>query len=175
MSAADDRAQPPSGHRGAFEHLLKARYLAVVVVVLALLHALTFLFMGTQMAVRAYHEVLTRREAMAAAERPGLELLHSLDFLLLALVLIILAFGVAKLFLRRPDASDQDSPLPSWLRIETFSDLKYLLWETILTALLIIALSTLTSGMFQELAWTSMVIPAAIFLLALSLYFMKKA
>jgi|tagenome__1003787_1003787.scaffolds.fasta_scaffold20871286_2 uncharacterized membrane protein YqhA len=174
MSDSDDRAQPPSGHRGAFEHLLRARYLAVVVVVLALLHALTFLFMGTQIAFKAYHYALTRGP-VAAGERPGLELLHSLDFLLLALVLIILAFGVAKLFLRRPDASDQDSPLPSWLRIETFSDLKYLLWETILTALLIIALSTLTSGMFEELAWTGLVIPAAIFLLAVSLYFMKKA
>ncbi len=174
MNAADDHAQPAPGHRRAFQHLLKARYLALVVVILALLHALTFLFMGAQMAFRAYHYVLTRGTG-AVAERPGLELLHSLDFLLLALVLIILAFGVAKLFLRRPDAADEDSPLPRWLQIETFSDLKYLLWETILTALLIIALSTLTTGMFEELAWTSLVIPGGILLLALSFYFMKKA
>ena len=37
-----------------FEHLLKIRYLAVLVVIFALLHALAFMFLGIQAAVKTY-------------------------------------------------------------------------------------------------------------------------
>ena len=84
--------------------------------------------------------------------------------------------GVAKLFLLEHDpAQAQRLSLPRWLDIETFTDLKILLWETILTALLVIGLATLTSNLFGKPTWSALVIPAGILLLALSLYFMKKA
>ena len=157
-----------------FQRLLKIRYVAVVVVVLCVLHALMFFIMGAELAGKTYWHVLSGA-MVGGLERPGLDLLHSLDLLLIGLVLMILALGVAKLFLLPHDGSAAaTSPLPSWLNIETFSDLKILLWETILTALLIVALSTLASGIFERLEWTAMVIPAAIFVLALSLYFMRK-
>ena len=41
-----------------FEHLLKARYLAVVMVILSLLHAVAYLVMGTRIAIHAYAHVL---------------------------------------------------------------------------------------------------------------------
>jgi hypothetical protein len=89
---------------------------------------------------------------------------------------MILALGVAKLFLlpRGAAAVDEDS-LPSWLRIDSFNELKVLLWESILMALVIIALSALTAGLLEKLEWTALVLPAAIALLALSLYLMKRA
>ena len=49
-----------------------------------------------------------------------------------------------------------------------------LLWETILTTLLIVALSDLIRGLFTKLEWSTLTIPAAILLLALSLFFIKK-
>jgi uncharacterized membrane protein YqhA len=154
-------------------HLLKLRYLAVVVVLVAILHGLTFLFLGLRTAWEAYAYVFTGHEP-APGKQPVLELLHALDFVLVALVMIILALGVAKLFLS-DDASDK-AGLPRWLHIETFVDLKVLLWETILMALLIIGLSALTSGVLgSKLDWNALVMPAAILLLALSLYFMKRA
>src|SRR3954453_8801208 len=103
-----------------FKHLLKFRYLAAIVVVLSMVHALTFLFLGVHSAVVTYWHVLV---GGGAAQRPGLELLHSLDFFLVSLVLIILALGVAKLFLL-PDSEVGQRHLPSWLKIESFSDLK---------------------------------------------------
>jgi uncharacterized membrane protein YqhA len=157
-----------------FEYLLKIRYVAVVVVVLGIAHSVMFLIMGAQLAVKTYWQVLTGR-AVGGLERPGLELLHSLDLLLIGLVIMILAVGVAKLFLLpRGAAAPTKSPLPTWLNIETFSDLKILLWETILTALLIVALTTLASGIFERLDWSALALPSAIFVLALSLYFMRK-
>jgi uncharacterized membrane protein YqhA len=157
------------------EHLLKARYLATVVVFLALLHSVTFLLMGARSAVVTYWHVVTGKTSEGTA-RPGLELLHSLDLFLISLVLMILALGVAKLFLlrSRPGAR-RIVDLPSWLQIESFSDLKFLLWETILTTLLVAALPILATGLFEKLDWTALVVPATVLLLALSLYFMRKA
>jgi uncharacterized membrane protein YqhA len=158
-----------------FEHLLKIRYIAVVVVGLAVLHALAFLVMGAKTAAKAYWQIWTGA-AGGAQVRPGLELMHSLDLLLLSLVLVILALGVAKLFLLRPStAVDARSALPDWLHIESFRDLKVLLWETILAVLLIISLSSLTAGLSTRLDWTALILPAAIFMLAMSLNMMKRA
>jgi uncharacterized membrane protein YqhA len=153
------------------KHLLKVRYLAAIVSLIAVLHAMAFFAMGTKAAFHAYGLVLRGGEL---SQRPGVELLHSLDYLLIGLVLIILAFGVAKLFLVSPSSIDKDS-LPNWLHIESFTDLKVLLWETILTALLIIGLSEISTDILGVLEWSTLVIPGSILLLAISLYFLKKA
>src|SRR5262249_61756367 len=92
---------------------------------------------------------------------PGLELLRSLGLLLISLVLLILGLGVATLFLL-PPTSQHAYPLPTWLNMETFSDLKVLLWETILTALVVFGLPTLSSDLAGKLDWTALVLPAAI-------------
>jgi uncharacterized membrane protein YqhA len=153
-----------------FERLLKIRYVAVIIAILAGLHALAFLVMGTESAVKGYKQLFYQR----GDARPGLELLHSLDFLFVSLVLLILALGVAKLFLLDPK-SKEAAELPSWLRIESISELKVLLWETILTTLLIGGLSPLIEAMFSNPDWTVLLTPGAILVLALSLFFMKKA
>jgi len=154
-----------------FRQLLKIRYVAVVIVILSVLHAVAFLAMGTKIALRAYGHVLD--ESPPASARPGVELLHSLDFLFVSLVLLVLGLGIAKLFVVRLTKEESDT-LPVWLRIDSITQLKVLLWETILTTLLIVALSDLIRGLFTTLAWSALTIPAAILLLALSLFFMKK-
>ncbi len=154
-----------------FEQLLKLRYVAIVIVLLAVLHAVAFLVLGAKLAIVAYGHILTG--GVSTELRPGLELLHSLDFLFVSLVLMVLALGIAKLFLLGPNVDE--SGLPVWLRLHSISELKVLLWETVLTTLLIAGLPGLVSGLFGQLDWTVMVIPSAILVLALSLYFMKKS
>jgi len=170
---AEPTAPEHSHEGGFFEHLLKVRYVASVVVVLSLLHSLTSLYMRARIAVATYWHVVSGASG-ASEQRPGVELLHSLDYFLVSLVLMILGLGVAKLFLL-PSTTHRSSRLPSWLNVESFSDLKFLLWETILTTLLIAALPMLSAGLFEKLGWSALVAPAAIMLLALSLYLMKKA
>jgi uncharacterized membrane protein YqhA len=157
-----------------FERLLKVRYVAAVVVVLAVLHALAFMLMGAKLAVHAYGRVLFGA-TVGALDRPGVELLHALDLLLISLVLIILAVGVGKLFLRDPGAPAHSASLPAWLDITTFTDLKVLLWETVLTALLVFTIATLSADLQGHPGWTALVLPGGILLLAMSLYFMKKS
>jgi uncharacterized membrane protein YqhA len=157
-----------------FELLLKFRYLAVVVVILALLDAIAYLVLGTRIAFHAYAHLLDATSVTPIQDRPGLELLHSVDFLFVSLVLVVLALGIAKLFVLAPD-SKSHSDLPTWLHIESIGDLKVLLWETILTTLLIAGLSELIEGLFTRLDWAILMIPLAILILAVSLFFMKKS
>jgi uncharacterized membrane protein YqhA len=155
-----------------FAHILKLRYVTVVISIIAGLDALSFLIMGAKAAFKGYVHMIASGDAFEMS-RPGLELLHSLDFLLVSLVLMILAFGVAKLFLLDPKTA-LTLELPSWLRIESISELKVLLWETILTTLLVVSLSGLSDGLFRKLDWTVLLTPIAILLLTLSLYFMRR-
>jgi uncharacterized membrane protein YqhA len=152
-----------------FHQLLKVRYVAVLITLLMVLHSFAAFVIGAQLALRGYREVLSGN----LNGRPGLELLHSLDFLFISIVLIIVALGIAKLFLRDP-STESDASLPRWLRIDSISELKVLLWETILVTMLIIALSDLSTGVYEHRSWTVLITPGAIFLLAVSLYFMKK-
>jgi uncharacterized membrane protein YqhA len=153
-----------------FQHLLKLRYIAIAMVILSVLHAIAFLVIGAKLAVTAYAHVI---HGATDEARPGLELLHSLDFLFVSLVLMVLALGIGKLFLLSPNVDE--SALPVWLRIHSISELKVLLWETVLTTLLIAALPSLVAGLFGQVAWSVLVIPAGILVLALSLFFMKRA
>jgi uncharacterized membrane protein YqhA len=155
-----------------FQQLLKIRYVAVVIVILSLLHAVAFLVMGTRIAVQAYAHVWD--ETASGWARPGVEVLHSLDFLFVSLVLLVLGLGIAKLFIVQPTEAES-AALPTWLRIESISELKVLLWETILTTLLIVALSDLIRGLFSKLEWSALIMPSAILVLAISLFCIKKA
>jgi len=156
-----------------FQHLLKVRYLAVVIVLVAVLDAVGSMVLGIQQAFHAYALIL-RGSQNGSSRRPGLEMLHSLDFLIVSIVLLVLALGIAKLFLRRPDEHD-DPQLPVWLRIKSITELKVLIWEMILTTLLIVAMSELSEAIYQEPTWTVLLTPVAILLLALSLFFMKRS
>jgi len=153
-----------------FQHLLRLRYIAIAMVILSVLHAIAFLVIGTKLAVTAYTHVIHEASDQM---RPGLELLHSLDFLFVSLVLMVLALGIAKLFLLSPDVDE--SALPVWLRLHSISELKVLLWETVLTTLLIAALPSLVAGLFGQLDWSVLIVPGGILVLAVSLFFMKRA
>jgi uncharacterized membrane protein YqhA len=157
-----------------FEQLLKIRYVVLVIVVLATLHAIAFLVLGAKVAATAYAHVLTGGGGDGEHRvRPGLELLHSLDFMFLAIVFLVLALGFAKLFLAGPQTTES-MHLPTWLRIDSIAELKVLLWETILLTLVISALSELTTGLFERLEWSALITPIAIVALSLSLYLVKK-
>jgi uncharacterized membrane protein YqhA len=155
-----------------FRQLLKVRYIAVVIVAVAVLDAVSFLVLGTKVALRGYQQMLGLHGPGTA--RPGLELLHSLDFLFVSLVFLILGLSIAKLFLLGP-ADVDDASLPTWLRLGSISEMKVLLWETSLVTMLIVSLSEMTANLdSRDRTWTVLLTPAAILLLAISLYFIKK-
>src|SRR3954447_21986569 len=121
-----------------FRRLLHLRYLAVVVAVLFAIHATGFLVLGILRTIHAY-SLLVQSVYSPVAERPGILLAESVDVLLFALVLIVLAIGTASLFLTSTGHSGEDSHLPPFMRVRSLGELKLLLWEAILATLVVAA------------------------------------
>ena len=149
--------------------LLKLRYLAAVVALFAALHAIAFLVVGVKVAWSAYGLMLSGEPVEKV--RPGIHLLQSMDAFLVALVFLILALGIAKLFLL-PDTPETDRTLPRWLRLHDFLELKLLLWEAILLVLTIAFVAKVVEELGQ-LNWELLILPASILMLAIS-YFLQK-
>jgi len=100
-------------------------------------------------------------------------LLHAVDAFLVAIVFFVMALGFFILF-NNAEAYIL-AKLPEWLRVKNFTQLKIILWEAILTTLVLSWLAGLVekkiSGGSHDLQ--SLIIPAGILLIALSLLFLK--
>jgi uncharacterized membrane protein YqhA len=109
-----------------------------------------------------------------AARMMAIDLLHAVDLFLVAIVFFVLSLGILVLF------NNPDSPLPirlpEWLRIKNFMQLKVILWEAILTTLVVAYLASLAEKEIQgeEITVQTLVVPGGIFLIALSLFFLKR-
>ena len=101
-------------------------------------------------------------------------LLRAVDLFLIAIVFFVLSLGMLVIF------NSPDSPLPlklpEWLRVKNFMHLKIILWEAVLTTLVIAWLAGLADQKFRGVEPTiqSLIIPGGILMLAVSLYFLKK-
>lgn len=102
-------------------------------------------------------------------------LLQAVDLFLLAIVLFIFSIGLLLLFRK---SSDEDLPnlVPQWLRISNFMQLKVILWEAILTTLVVIFLVGLVRNSLQgeDLSLSQLILPGAIMLISMSLFFLKR-
>ena len=100
-------------------------------------------------------------------------LLKTIDMFLLAIVFFVFSLGVLVLF---GDETIIPLKLPEWLRIKTFIQLKVTLWEAILTTLVVSYLAGLAEKKFERhlISVYDLIIPGAILLIALSLFFLKK-
>lgn len=101
-------------------------------------------------------------------------LLQAVDLLLIAIVFFVLSIGVRLLF------KDEDKAmpvlLPEWLRVKDFMQLKVILWEAILTTLVVSYLAGMAETKISEaeLKVESLILPGGILLVSLSLYFLKR-
>jgi uncharacterized membrane protein YqhA len=95
-------------------------------------------------------------------------ILKGLDAFMLAIIFIIFGLGIARLFLFNNAPEDQ---VPTWLRFKEMKGLKVLLWETILVTLVIYCLQILLTH--KELTLELLILPGAILLLAIALFFVR--
>lgn len=150
--------------------ILRFRYLAVIVALMLLLHAIGLLVVGVMRGVESY-QLLAHGPTWTGSDRPGIHIAESIDLLLFALVVLVLAIGTASLFLSHDGAPNRK--IPEWMRVASLSELKMLLWEAVLVVLVMAALTALVTNL-DELHWGLLVMPAAIFLLSSSLYLARK-
>ena len=109
-----------------------------------------------------------------AARLMAVALLHAVDFFLVAIVFFVLSLGIILLFYH-VDAS-HPLKLPEWLKIEDFLQLKVILWEAILTTMVVSHVANLVEKKISgaPTSINDLLIPAAVLVISLSLYFVKK-
>ena len=104
----------------------------------------------------------------------AVDMLRAVDLFLLAIVLFVFSLGLVMLF------SNPDKPIPikvpEWLRIKGFTHLKLILWEAILTTLVVSYIAGLVEKKIngETLSIEILYIPGGIFLIAAGSFFLKK-
>lgn len=145
------------------------RIAVFIICVFTFLNALVFIGISVYHSVHAYTIILNGN---LATERPGVYLAEALDTFLLATVFIIFAIGIGKLFI--PDNRLLNHIQLSWLNPKSFSDLKVILWEAVLTTLVVL-FATIIVYSIDDLTWNLLIIPCAILLIAIALKMMKSS
>lgn len=133
----------------------------ILTCVFTLLNAIMFVAISVYRSVHAYVLIFQGK----IEERPGIHLVEALDGFLLAFVFIVFAIGFGKLFL--PDNVLLRSIQLSWLQPKDFSDLKHILWEAVLTTLVVIAAISVVQNI-NSLQWSQLIIPGCIVLIAVA-------
>lgn len=102
--------------------------------------------------------------------RPGIILFQALDVFLIGFLFLIFSFGFAQLFVS--DNSKIKSLIldwtPNWLKVESFTQLKLILWDTILTTLVVLFAGETFRNLDDVYDWKLLYIPVAVLLIAVS-------
>jgi uncharacterized membrane protein YqhA len=142
------------------------RVIISIILLFSFLNVVAMLILNFMRAIHAYSHLFDSENT-----RPGLEIMEVVDGLLLVLLLLIMNIGFMKLFL--PESKWARSLDLPWLKINSFSQLKMLLIETILTTLVIVFATTVIKE-DGKLNWNDIVLPSAIFLFALTIKSVKE-
>ena len=122
----------------------------------------------------AFH-FFNRSHEHGSVQMATLSLLKAVDLFLLAIVLFVFSFGLRVLFNNKTEQALPPN-LPSWLKVKNFVELKVILWEAVLTTLVISYLAYLAELRIEGKAITfqDLTVPGAILLISVSLFFLKK-
>ena len=156
---------PTNNFISKLERIFKIRYLALGVSILLLLSGIMAIILG---AIRIVESVLIIT-GIHEGKKPGIYIIEAVDTLLFSLVILVLAGGIYKLFVGN-ETTFSDSAIFS--KLNSFMDLKVLLWETLLLTLTVwCSLSFFLDP--ENLKYQQLILPLSILLLALALKFMK--
>lgn len=146
------------------EKIFQLKYFAILISILTLLCGIIAIVLGSIHLIESIMAITGIHEG-----KPGIYLIEAVDTYLFALVILVLAGGVFKLFVGN-EQTFKNSVVFS--KINAFMHLKVLLWETILLTLTVwCALSFFVES--EDLKYEQLVLPVSILLLALALKFIK--
>ncbi|GAG97139.1 unnamed protein product, partial [marine sediment metagenome] len=105
---------------------------------------------------------------------PGITLFQALDVFLIAFLFLIFSIGFSQLFIPKPSKIVDlvNEITPEWLKVENFTQLKLILWDTVLTTLVVIFIGDAfkAGGVYN---WELTIIPIAILLISFSKFLIK--
>ncbi len=150
------------------EKWFRPRFAFQIVSIFCLIDAFFFIIIGIYKSIKA---IVYLFKSLSGTEwfNPGLQMVESLDSFMLAILFIIFSYGIYRIFVLH---QEDNTRFPSWLNVHSFSDLKYLLWETVLVALIVFSLRVLVQK--EEMGWNVLYLPGIIFLLSAGYYLVNK-
>jgi uncharacterized membrane protein YqhA len=164
--------------------VIAARYVSVFAVVFAAIGAVLFFFIGAVTTIQAIgtyfgaesEEALSSDAALSAT----VEVVTALDQFLLGLFLVVFAFGVYSLFgvvdREQWESVRASMQAPDWLKVSSVTDLKVKLLEVVAVIVAVLFLKLVlevTKG--ADLSWNALVLPIAVALFGLTVWFFRQA
>ncbi|MFQ5967707.1 MAG: YqhA family protein [Acidimicrobiia bacterium] len=167
------------------ETIFRARWVSVFGALFGVAGAVIMFAIGGVTTVRAVSIYLGLNELEALSDQAALtatvEIISALDQFLLGLVLFVFAYGVYALFVVPDRDMWQEKRkrvgAPDWLDIESVTDLKVRLLETIAILLAVLFLKTVLESASSggAVPWSDIVIPISVLLFAASIWLIKRA
>jgi uncharacterized membrane protein YqhA len=152
----------------------RIRYVVVLAVVAALLGALLLVLIGSWHTIDAYLTLFQSGQVEAGGsvtQVAAVLLIESVDKFLLALALLYVAYSIYFLFVHDEEVYKKggvEIRMPEWLQVESLGEMKRVLLEVILV-LLAVYVVELVFVEQVDLAWSIMVIPATMLVIAITL------
>jgi uncharacterized membrane protein YqhA len=151
--------------------LLKLRWLAVVVVVFSALHSVAFIGIGVMRGIEGYR-LLFEGPPWEGSHTPGVHLGRSIDAFLISMVFFVFSIGIGTLFLIPPN-DPRLQQIPRWMQVHDLAELKFLIWEAILAALVVASIEAFVTE--RQQGWAAMSLPLAVFVLSAGLYLARRS
>ena len=149
------------------------KFIIGIPVICSFLIALIFMLAGVYEGVQGTVGIL--KGQIGTESTPGVKLFNSLDLFLLGFLFLIFSIGFFQLFFPRPTkfVAIVDTITPDWLKVENFTQLKLILWDTALTTLVVLFVGEAFKA-YGTYTWELIIIPIAIVLIALSKFLVIK-
>ncbi len=156
--------------------LFSFRYISWIAIFCSITGSIVMFFVGALKTYKAVATIFFGRipnESLSQLKPANVTtayLIKSLDAFLIALVLLIFAFGVYSLFISKNSDIDESGVL-NWIMVPSLAHLKNTLAEVIIVILFVNFLEIVLLNL-KNLTWELFVLPGSILLLALSLKFL---
>jgi uncharacterized membrane protein YqhA len=161
------------------KRLLTLKIVLLPIVFFIFLISLVFTYRGIWLCIKVLIGLLSGQmhfmniSELGNSEPPTLLLLDAVDSFLLSFVFFIFSFGLYKIFFLS-DTHELAGKLPKWLQIESIFELKALLWQSVLTTMVIFFLNTAVIAISNNnISWQFLLLPLSILIIAVALYFLK--
>lgn len=164
--------------------VFRARFLSVIAAFFGALGAVFMFVVGGVTTVKAIGVYFGAGETKALSSDAALEatvdIVTALDQFLLGLFLLVFAYGVYSLFVvadrQKWEEEREAVRAPDWLVVESVTDLKVKLLEVIAVIVAVLFLKVvLDVAGGSDLPWQSLILPIAVVLFGLTVWFFRKA
>jgi uncharacterized membrane protein YqhA len=146
------------------ERLFRSAIIFRIMSAFCMLGCFFFLITGIYKFVEGYvyfYLSITKGERL----NPGVYIIEGLDAFMLALLFIIFAYGIYRIFIL---SEEENSKFPGWMHVHSFSELKLLLWETSIVTLIVFSVTLLVENETQD--WKQLILPAVILMLSVAYF-----